>query len=62
MPASVEKPLYFPAFLTLVQRAFCAATIRARPAALIFRLPGLGDGFAAAGLLVGLPSSRALAI
>jgi hypothetical protein len=57
-----EQPLYFAAFLVLAQRAFCAATILARPAALNFRLLGLGDNVAA-GLLVGLPSNnRALAI
>jgi hypothetical protein len=48
-------------FFAFAHRAFCAAAIRARPAALIFRLPGLGDGFAAA-LLVALPSNSALAI
>jgi hypothetical protein len=51
---------YFPALLAFAQRAFCAAAIRARPAALIFRLPGLADGFAAR-FLVGLPFNRALA-
>jgi hypothetical protein len=56
-PVVWEQPLYFPAFFTFAQRAFCAATILARPAALIFRLPALGDGFAA-GLLVGLPSNN----
>jgi hypothetical protein len=57
-----EQPLYFAAFLVLAQRAFCAATILARPAALNFRLLGLGDNVAA-GLLVGLPSNNtALAI
>jgi len=56
-----EQPLYFAAFLVIAQRAFCAATILARPVALNFRLLGLGDGFAV-GLLVGLPTSnRALA-
>jgi hypothetical protein len=52
--------LYFPAFFTFAHRAFCAATILARPAALIFRPLGLGDSFAA-GLPVGLPPNRAFA-
>jgi hypothetical protein len=34
------RPSYLLAF-TFAQRAFCAAAIFARPAALIFRLPGL---------------------
>jgi hypothetical protein len=50
--------LYLPA--PAFAQAFCAAAIRARPAALIFRLPDLRDGFAA-GLVVGLPSNRAFA-
>jgi hypothetical protein len=35
-----EFTLYFPTFFALAPRAFCAAAIRARRAALIFRLPG----------------------
>jgi hypothetical protein len=37
----LEQPLYFAAFFAFAHRAFCAPAILARPAALIFRLPGL---------------------
>lgn len=38
---ALKQPLYFAAFLVLAHRVFCAVAIRARPAALIFRLLGL---------------------
>ena len=52
------ESVYFAARFALAHRAFCAAAIRARPAALIVRLLGLDDRFATV-MLAGPPSNRA---
>ena len=39
-PTGTPAALYFPTFFAFVHRAFCAAVGLARPATLIFRLPG----------------------